>query len=1125
MSRLPFERRGDTAPVSEKRRAHDESRTRPPPDADPAHEPGGARERCRSVGGRDRRARRRASGRRRSRRLSRGGRAPDDGAGRDAHVDVAKAPRRPFPRCPGGHRRDARRARRAGANTRSRESPHRTRLGPRGVGPAAAHQDPGSPPGGCGPGGQPRGSGSGPSLLLGPEPERAAALRQRRHHVLDDRVVLDRVHRQVLAVAGLLEPAVRHLARERDVVVDPHGPEPQRVGDAQGAPDVARPHRRREAVRRAVAPGDRLVLVGELLDGDDRPEDLALDHLVVLLEVGDDGRLEEEAGQVGLVAARHDLRVRRRALEEALDALALAGRVQRPEVRVGRAHVAHHVALGLVGEAVDDVVVDLAGGEHARRGGAVLAGVVVADAGDRLEDRVEVDVVEDDDRRLAAELEVDALEGLGGVLGDPLARLDRAGERDDVDAGVLDDRRAGVVAAGDDVQHALRQDLGRELGQLQRRHRGRRRRLEDDRAAGRERRADLPHRHHQRVVPRRDLARDAGRLAADHRRVALEVLAARLALEVARRAGEEAQVVDHRGQLVVLERLQRLAGVGRLELRDLVAVLLDRVGEREQRGRALGRRAAAPRLERLLRGLHRAVDVLRRGVRRLGDLLARARVDDGRRAALRGVDELAVDEVLERVRCGRHRVRLLGGRFGRNVAPGRAPDRPIRGTPERRTGNTDSDGRDCVWSAALGLPNEGGRTPMEDQVRRILAALIAVAALLALAAPAFGAGGDASLARGRAEIARSRVLLDEALRAVKTGDRKRAYALSREAYLDHFEFVEIPLRLRNPNLVLDTEFKYAKLRNDIRDGASLGTIRSDTAIVRSALIDVDRELARKGVAAPLVAFGFSFSILFREGVEAVLLIAILLGSLAAGSAANYKRPLAMGVGAAVAATAVLFALAPLVVHIGPLRRGLLEAVTALIAVVVLIAVSFWLVSRLEHRRRMEFMRARGGSAMAAGTTAAFVGLGFTAVFREGFETVLFYQALALFAQGLILWVVLGAAAAALALGGVGYAILKLGKQLPLKPMLISGAGILLLLSVAFVGNAVRSLQSADLLAATPVSWPRLPVFLAELTGIHPTSQGLLVQAALLGVYVLGAVYVFAWQPSRRRRRVGETATA
>jgi high-affinity iron transporter len=332
-------------------------------------------------------------------------------------------------------------------------------------------------------------------------------------------------------------------------------------------------------------------------------------------------------------------------------------------------------------------------------------------------------------------------------------------------------------------------------------------------------------------------------------------------------------------------------------------------------------------------------------------------------------------------------------------------------------------------------------------MRRILVALLTLAAVLVAAAPAPAA--TVTTERGRQEIDRSRVILGQSLDALERGDRDRAYKLSREAYLDHFEFVEIPLRLRNPNLVIDTEFKYAKLRNDIKDGASVGQVRKDTAVVRAALVDVDRELSKKGLAAPLVAFGFSFSILFREGVEAVLLIAILLGSLAAGAASNYKRPLAIGVGAAVVATGVLFVLATLVIDVAPLSRELLEAVTALIAVVVLIGVSFWLVARLEHKRRMEFMRARVASAMAAGTTAAFVGLGFTAVF---------------------------------------------------------------------------SLQEADLLAATPVDHPRLPVFLAELTGIHPTSQGLLIQGVVLGLYVLGALYVFAIQPARRRR-VAETATA
>ena len=145
------------------------------------------------------------------------------------------------------------------------------------------------------------------------------------------------------------------------------------------------------------------------------------------------------------------------------------------------------------------------------------------------------------------------------------------------------------------------------------------------------------------------------------------------------------------------------------------------------------------------------------------------------------------------------------------------------------------------------------------------------------------------------------------------------------------------------------------------------------------------------------------------------------------------------------------------------------------------------------------MRARVAAAIAAGSALAFAGLGFTAVYREGFETVLFYQALAIFAEGLGLWVALGVATAAVALGVVAYAILKLGRRLPVKPMLTAGASILLLLSVAFAGNAVRSLQGADWVSVTPVDgdWARLPVFVAELTGIHPTREGLTVQAVLL----------------------------
>jgi high-affinity iron transporter len=171
---------------------------------------------------------------------------------------------------------------------------------------------------------------------------------------------------------------------------------------------------------------------------------------------------------------------------------------------------------------------------------------------------------------------------------------------------------------------------------------------------------------------------------------------------------------------------------------------------------------------------------------------------------------------------------------------------------------------------------------------------------------------------------------------------------------------------------------------------------------------------------------------------------------------------------------------------------------------------------------MEFMRARVASAIATGSALAFAGLGFTAVYREGFETVLFYQALAFFAPGLEIWVVAGAVTAIAVLAVIGYAILKLGRRLPLKPMLMASATILLLLSVAFVGNAVRALQEADKIAVTPVAsgLARPPIFIADLTGIHPTREGLVAQAAVLLIYALGALYLFAWRPLRRPATAG-----
>ncbi len=112
--------------------------------------------------------------------------------------------------------------------------------------------------------------------------------------------------------------------------------------------------------------------------------------------------------------------------------------------------------------------------------------------------------------------------------------------------------------------------------------------------------------------------------------------------------GWEPQVVDHEGDLVFAEGGDRLAGVHSFELREFLAVLLDRVRKSEQRVRAFPRRGRAPRLEGAAGGGHGAIDVGCGRERRVGDHLARRRIEDGLGLSLGGSHVLAVDEVLKR---------------------------------------------------------------------------------------------------------------------------------------------------------------------------------------------------------------------------------------------------------------------------------------------------------------------------------------------------------------------------------------------------------------------------------------------------------------------------------------------
>jgi high-affinity iron transporter len=362
-----------------------------------------------------------------------------------------------------------------------------------------------------------------------------------------------------------------------------------------------------------------------------------------------------------------------------------------------------------------------------------------------------------------------------------------------------------------------------------------------------------------------------------------------------------------------------------------------------------------------------------------------------------------------------------------------------------------------------------------------------------------------------AELAKMRDLLQESMRAYRQGDFDQAHKLSRAAYLDHFELVEIPLRVVNADLTLEMEYRMADLRTKMQAGAPAAEIEESVRSTRDGLLQIEAMYTEVGALVPALAFTGSFTIIFREGLEAVLVIAALLGYLQkAGGGRQSRRYIFLGIGGAVISSVATWLLLRFVLSIAPVGRELLEAIVSLVAVGMLFWVSFWLVSRLDRKRWMEFLNARSWAAMTSGSSLALAGLGFTAVYREGFETALFYEVLLGLSARAEMYVLYGFLAGLAVLSVVAWLILRAGQRMPIQKFMTAAVSVVMLLSVAFMGNAIQELQDTGLLSVTSLVglMPRLPTAIADFTGIHPTVETLAAQAILLAIYIAGGVLMW-----------------
>lgn len=325
----------------------------------------------------------------------------------------------------------------------------------------------------------------------------------------------------------------------------------------------------------------------------------------------------------------------------------------------------------------------------------------------------------------------------------------------------------------------------------------------------------------------------------------------------------------------------------------------------------------------------------------------------------------------------------------------------------------------------------------------------------------------------------------------------QAYNLSVAAYLDGFELIENNLAAVDVALKDNIENKMLGLRQQIKQQAGLSELTIEIEAIQQLLDQAEAALDNSNLASGNV-FLLALLILLREGLEALLVVAAIYTVAVKTQQPALKRSVHYGWIAALALGGLTWFLASYVITISGASREMTEGYTALIAAAILFYMGFWMHSKTSSAQWQQFINTQVGKALKSG---AYFGLGsvvFLAVYREIFETILFYQSLWLqggaahqtsFIMGIL--VALGL----LAILGVG--LFKFALRLPLKAFFGSTALLMIVLAFVMIGKGVAALQEAGVIAINQLNAPTI-----SWLGIYPTVQSLVAQLLVVVLAII-----------------------
>lgn len=277
--------------------------------------------------------------------------------------------------------------------------------------------------------------------------------------------------------------------------------------------------------------------------------------------------------------------------------------------------------------------------------------------------------------------------------------------------------------------------------------------------------------------------------------------------------------------------------------------------------------------------------------------------------------------------------------------------------------------------------------------------------------------------------------------------------------------------------------------------------------------------------SPTAAVLNSGILVFREGLEAILVLAAITAGLLRSNG-SYWRPVATGSGVALLATVVTWFVVVAIISAVPAPALDVQAATGLLAILVLLVVMNWFFHKVYwtgwiglHRRRKQRVLERSDG-VKNGVFFGLALLGFSAIYREGFEIVLFLQGLRLEVGS---FPVLEGAAIGLFLTSIVAVLTFVAHQhIPYKKMLIATGVLLGVVLVVMVGEEVQEMQLAGWLPTTEINVP-LPEWLGVWFAAFPNVEGLVAQA-VAALFVIGS-YLVVERNKRPRRRQEASETS